>query len=176
MPRSTRLTFTRLLREEAGRDQQRHRERDLRRRQRRAEPRGAARAPDGWPACPFSVESRSGRVLCSAGNRPNRRPVPSVSAPRRAAPVPSIVERERRGRLGRQHRGDQVAASTAPRPGPRRRRARRAAAIRRAAGAIELPRLAPIDSRTAISLARAGARAPAAGWRCSRRRSAARSR
>ena len=41
--------------------------------------RAAARAPDGCPAWPFSVETRSGRVLCSAGKRPNSRPVPSVS-------------------------------------------------------------------------------------------------
>ena len=32
--------------------------------------RAAPRAPDGWPACPLSVDSRSGLELCNAGNRP----------------------------------------------------------------------------------------------------------
>ncbi len=41
--------------------------------------RAAARAPDGWPACALIVETRSGRVLCSAGNNPNSRPVATDS-------------------------------------------------------------------------------------------------
>ena len=41
--------------------------------------RDAARAPDGWPACALIVETRSGRVLCSAGNNPNRKPVATDS-------------------------------------------------------------------------------------------------
>ena len=66
----------------------------------------APRAPDGWPDCPLSVGSRSGRVLCSAGNRPNSKPVPSVSTAANARTVGSswILKRG----LLRQHRGDQV--------------------------------------------------------------------
>ena len=64
------------LGEQPGRHEQRHRQRDLRRRQRRRK-RAADRAPDGWPACPSAPTTRSGRVLCSAGNRPKSSPVPT---------------------------------------------------------------------------------------------------
>ena len=40
----------------------------------------APRAPEGWPAVPFSAETRSARVLCRAGKRPNSSPVASVRA------------------------------------------------------------------------------------------------
>ena len=63
--------------------------------------RAAARAPEGWPACPFSVESRSGRVLWSAGKSPKRRPVPIVSDGGKAIATAVDARLQRRRRLRR---------------------------------------------------------------------------
>ena len=73
-PRSTRLTLQQALEEEPGRDEQRHGERDLRRHQRRAEARRGARRRTSCPAPARMVVTRSGRVLCSAGNMPKSKP------------------------------------------------------------------------------------------------------
>ena len=126
-------------------------------------------------AWPLSAETRSGRVLCSAGNRPNSSAGADRQRRRRTASrAGSIVERHRVGRLGRQQRRDQVER---PLRDEQRRRCRRRRASRhdspsscatscRAAGADRQPHRHLAGARRR--------RAPAAGWRCSRRRSAAR--
>ena len=85
----------------AGHDEQRHRERDLR----RDEPvrkRAAARPPPViCPAPARIVLMRSGRVLCSAGKRPNSRPVAMLSSRRedRHRPADPELDHLRRVRL-----------------------------------------------------------------------------
>jgi predicted permease len=53
--------------------------------------RAAAFAPEGCPACPFNVGSRSGLVVCNAGKRPNSRPVATESAAANHNTVASMV-------------------------------------------------------------------------------------
>ena len=59
------------------------------------------------PDCPFSVDTRSGRVLCSAGKSPKRRPVPMVSAAANRTTGVLELEGEDLRRLRRQQRHDQ---------------------------------------------------------------------
>ena len=48
-------------------------------------------APDGCPAWPFNVGSKSGLVLCRAGKRPNSKPVATESAAANSRTVPSML-------------------------------------------------------------------------------------
>ncbi len=120
--------------------------------------RAAARAPDGWPLWPFSVDTRSGRVLCSAGKRPKSSPVAIERIAAKASAVPSssnamfcvVSSGSSDARKVSVH-----CATTSPATPPS------------AASSIDSvrswrttwPRLAPIDSRTAISVDRFAARA-----------------
>ena len=142
-------------------DEQRHRQRDLRRRERRAEARRRARARRLAGLALERRRSRSGRVLCSAGKRPNSTPVPIASAA--ANSITDRVDRRTASSsaaCGRQQRRDQRSASTARRaapPTPPNEREQHDSVEQLPRPAA--PRLAPIDSRTAISPARAAPRA-----------------
>ena len=99
---------------------------------------------------------RSGRVLCSAGKRPKSRPVPSVSA------AGEEQHRSRRARAAATSAAsggssDAISVERPPRDeqAGERRRARRARSDSVSSCAISCRRLAPSDSRTAISPARA---------------------
>ena len=148
------------LDEEAGGDQQRHRQRDLEHGQRGAEHRRAARARR---LAGLSLERRqqvgaravqrreeAEQHAGAEGQRPRRTAarVGSSSMPERRAP-------RRSGRID----GDQLQRPLRDDAGRRARPAPRAAAIRSAAAGSSAQRLAPIDSRTAISPVRAAARA-----------------
>ena len=120
--------------------------------------RAAERAPDGWPAWPLSVDARSGRVLWSAGNSPNRKPVAIVTA--------AVKRSSRRSSV----QSNPVVANTGSIDAIRssvHRATRMPAAPPAAASssdsvsscAASCARLAPIDSLTAISPARPAARA-----------------
>ena len=56
-----------------------------------ARKRAAAFAPDGCPAWPFNVGSKSGLVLWRAGKRPNSKPVATESAAANSRTVPSML-------------------------------------------------------------------------------------
>ena len=64
--------------------------------------RRAAFAPPGCPAWFFSVAARSGRVLCSAGNKPNAMPV-TIAAPPANISIVGLSENANIGRLFRGH-------------------------------------------------------------------------
>ena len=126
-------------------DQQHHRQRDLRRRQRRPESRGRPARPTAAPVWPLSSGIRSGRVLWIAGNSPNSRPVPSAST--RGEDQRRRVERERHhvGRVGRQERRHESSVQRATStPAAAARIA--SSTTRSAAARISCQRAAPIDS------------------------------
>ncbi len=54
--------------------------------------RAAPFAPDGWPAWFLSVETRSGRVLWSAGKSPKSRPVANVRPIANRMTVPLMLK------------------------------------------------------------------------------------
>ena len=120
--------------------------------------REAPRAPEGWPDALFSVEIRSGRVLCSAGNSPKSSPVPTVSAAAYSMASgltrKSIVCATCAGSSDMMKTSVHFATKSEARP-PN-------AASRRdsvSSWPIRRVRLAPMESRTAISVARAAERA-----------------
>ena len=120
--------------------------------------RWAERAPDGWPAWPLSVETRSGRVLCSAGNSPNRMPVPIVRAPAKSSTFMSTAE----GIVAAASSGSTEAMKSIVQRATSRPAAPPSTASRHDSTSsceMSCSRLAPSDSRIAISLARAAARA-----------------
>ena len=156
--------------EQAGRDQQRHRQRDLRRGERRAEPRRRPWRPTAGPPGPSASPTRSGRVLWSAGNRPNSRPVPIVSAAANSST--SRVERQLNELAALRRAGSRRSgrASIARPAGRRRRQAPRAGSDSVEQLRDQLP-AARAERQPHRHLARRGRpRGPAAGSRCSRRR------
>ena len=173
-PRSTRLTLSRLLVNRPADDQQRHRQRDLRRGERRAEPRRAARAgrlarlalqrrqPDRAACCGAPGTGRTaGRCRASAPPRTASTDRVELRRATCSAASSGSIDAIRRERPLR----DQQAGE--------RRRAPRAAATRSSSCAISC-RGSRRSTAAPPSRRRASPRAPAAGWRCSRRRSAAR--
>ena len=126
--------------------------------------RAAARAPDGWPAWPLSVETRSGRVLCSAGKSPKSTPVAERQRRRRTSSTGGSSASGRvAGGLGRQER-PMIASSVhraTSRPAEaaehREQAATRSAAARRAASGWRRSRGAP-PSRRRAPAARASSR------------------
>jgi hypothetical protein len=79
-PRSTRLTFMRLLIKRPA-DTRRAMERAICAVTREARNRAAERAPAGWPEFALRMVTRSARVLCRAGYIPKRIPVPMDRIP-----------------------------------------------------------------------------------------------
>ena len=118
----------------------------------------APRAPDGWPAWFFKVDTRSGRVLCSAGKRPNSRPVPMVSPPAKSSAggliENAIVCAASAGISDMMRRSVQCATSS---PASPPNAASSSDSI--SSCPIRRARPAPSDRRMAISLARAADRA-----------------
>ena len=157
MPRSTRLRFIRLFVNSPARISSIVESaiwvvaRAVRKRE-------AARAPDGWPAVLLIAETRSGRVLWSAGNSPKSRPVVIATAAVNISVVGSrrslMKEVSSRGIRAMMPVSDQRATT---RPSAPPIAASRADSVR--SWRTTCQRLAPIDSRTAISLARAAPRA-----------------
>ena len=144
---------------EPGRHEQRHRQRDLRRRERGAE---ARRGPCARRLAREALEhaTRSGRVLCSAGNRPKASPVASDSAARRPARVPSIAEMnvaDARRQQRRDARSVQRATSRLAAPPSSASGTTRSAAGRRAASGWRRSTAAP-PSRRRAPAARASSR------------------
>ena len=120
--------------------------------------RDAPRAPDGWPACPFSVERRSGRVLCSAGKSPNSSPVPIVSTAAKSSArglnENASVCAACAGMSDMINASVQCATNRAATPPKAASNSDSVSSCR-----MSRHRLAPIDKRIAISLARAADRA-----------------
>ena len=69
--------------------------------------RAAPFAPDGWPAWFLSVETRSGRVLWSAGKSPKSRPVANVRPIAEQDDGAAHAECDRVLHFGRQQRDDE---------------------------------------------------------------------
>ena len=108
MPSSTRLTFIRLLVKSPAHTSSAIEIAICDRRQRRAEPFARTCPPPGWPACPLSVVSRLGLVLCQAGNSPKSRPVPIVTRGGEQQHRAVHPDLQRLGGFVGQHREDQV--------------------------------------------------------------------
>ena len=162
-------------REQAGRDQQRHRQRDLRRRERRPEARRRARARR-LAALPLQRRHEIRARAVQRRKQPEEQAGADRERRRRTACTPGSIASVTvsvacGGSSAAISCSVHRATTTPPRPPNDREQARFAEQLR----ARAVRGRAPIDSRTAISPARRR-RAPAAGWRCWRRRSAARTR
>ena len=113
----------------------------------------AVRPPVDRPVCPFKVADRSGLVLCHAGSSPNSSPVASASAPVNRSIVASrrnsMMDVASGGSIDAIKASVQRATSRPPNP-PNPASSHDSASSCR----MSCPRVAPIDSRTAISPAR----------------------
>ena len=175
-PRSTRLTFIRLLMNSPAEMSSAIESAicavtsDVRKR-------AAARAPDGWPGAARSVVTRSGRVLCSAGNRPNSKPGGDATAPRRRAPPPAAARTAAiDARVRRQQRDDERRASSRATSRPASPPSTASTHDSVSSCAEQLPAAGAERQPHGHLASRGRRRARAAGSRCWRRRSAARCR